>query len=113
MEVADKASKGTSDIFDKKFDKTIRAIKEVGFPIVAFLLLFSVAVKWADRLLSSQEIFIHKVTDAVETQTKNGTDIKIAVQKIQNAQERMENIMEQEISNEKRQTKALETILSQ
>lgn len=111
MEVVEKPSKPASDMLDKKFDKIIRAIKEVGFPIVAFLLIFSVGIKWADRLLTSQEIFINKVTESVEVQTENGTDIRLAVQKILNSQEDAERFQKESLENEKRQTIALEGIL--
>jgi hypothetical protein len=76
------------EVIDKKFDRIIKAIKEVGFPIVAFLIILTVGINWADRLLTSQEKFVEKVGESVESQDKNTGEIKVGVERILHSQER-------------------------
>lgn len=63
------AEKTLNDTLDKKFDRLIKAIKEVGFPIVLSGFLIAIFYEWGGRLVASQEKFVENVTKEIETQT--------------------------------------------
>lgn len=55
---------------EKKINLIIKAVKEVGFPIVVASFLIYFGVNRADRLLNSQEKFIEEVGTNYKNQTE-------------------------------------------
>jgi hypothetical protein len=54
---------------ERKINLLLKGIKEVGFPIVVAGFLLYYGTSWADRLLSSQELFVKDVGTNYKTQT--------------------------------------------
>ena len=55
---------------EKKITLSIKAIRDVGFPIVVACFLIYFGTNWADRLLTSQETFVAEISGNYKDQTR-------------------------------------------
>jgi hypothetical protein len=82
---------------DRKFDRLLKAIKEVGFPIVLSSVLIYVGVIGGDRLLTSHESFIEEAKREQKIQANNSNKLLEGQNKLYDGQINQTKLMERQL----------------